>query len=71
MGVRSDRSAVPAFRLVRLCGPPPEPAVPVRERPAREVFMPLLCLGSSVVSGYGVSIAVAHDGDLFGAAHLG
>ena len=27
--VRSDRSAVPAFLLVRFCGPPPEPDVPV------------------------------------------
>jgi hypothetical protein len=27
--VRSDRSAVPAFLLVRFCGPPPDPDVPV------------------------------------------
>ena len=70
MGVRCGRSAAPVFRLVRFCGPPPEPEVPVRERPAREVFMPLLCLGSSMVSGYGASVAVADDGDLFGADHL-
>jgi hypothetical protein len=52
-GVRSGRSAVPVFRLVRFCGPPPEPDVPVPEHPALHVLMPLLWLG---VHGVGMRV---------------
>ena len=70
MGVRSGRSAV--LRLVRFLRPAARTGrARSRASGSRGVFKPLLCLGSSVVSGYGASIAVAHDGDLFGADHLG
>jgi len=39
--------------VVRFCGPPPEPDVPVPEHPALHVLMPLLWLGSTMVSGCG------------------
>jgi hypothetical protein len=42
--VRSDHSAVPAFPLVRFCGPPPEPDVPVgRAVPALHKLREVAC----------------------------
>ena len=49
--VRSDRSAVPIFRSVRFCGPPPEPDVRLSPHPA---------LPGSLGGGCGPHAAVGH-----------
>jgi len=70
VGVRSGRSAVPVFRPVRFCGPPPEPDVPVPEHPALHVFMPCCGWARPWCRDACGPVVVAHDGDRCGAKHL-